>query len=520
MEKPKKSEAEGTYRATKFSGNRVGIKNLEKSTLTGVFMLPSGEEVPGELILSGQKSCLQVWSQNYETNQSIEVVKGILHDLDHVSLFNCVQEATRFPYKGEQFSFYIRFSIEYAVLGPGHIHPDEKRITGVGFLIEDANDLFHDPWVFGTVTNLPSSRLDPNSLNNVADPRPLVRQMVQPHCAGREIEVNEHAAVFYYTGKNEVFKADTLLGKVSARHEIDFSLDYEAGRMERRTYISLRFANEVDFYDAIRRTLRILRFLELLSGRPQNLEDFQIAETEDGEEPSRNYQVYAKRLSNRERFDDRFHRSEFLVDAVLNPQEFSRVLANWLERDEDWRAARDRFFSCLAKQVFDMDRLVGAANMFDILPDSAIPCEAGLAEDIKSARDTCREIFRDLPKTPDRDRVLNAFGRIGKNSLRDKINHRARYVIDKIGDDVPELLKVIKEAVLCRNYYVHGGEPRIDYQESGMMVFLTRTLEFVFAASDLIEAGWDINAWKGTQFRDNPLDWYAVSSVKCNSSDR
>ena len=504
MEKPEKSEF-------KFSENRVGVENLEKSTLTGVFTLPSGEKAPGELILSGQKSCLRVWSRNSETDQSIEVVKGILHDLDRVSLFNCVWEGTIFPYKGKQSAFSIRFSIEYAVFGPDHIHPDEKRITGVGFLVEDANVLFHDPYVFGTVTSIFSNRLDPHSLTHVADPRPLVSQVVQSDSryAGRGIEVNEHAAVLYYTGKNKVFEADTLLGKVSAGHEIDFSQGYAAGKMERKTYVSLRFANEVDFYDAVRRTLRVLRFLELLSVCPQNLKDFQVVEPEDMEGSSRNYQVYAKWFPDHERLDNRLDEPEFLIDAVLNPQEFSLVLANWLKRDEDWRDAQDRLFSCLAKQVFDIDRLIGAANMFDILPDSAIPCEVGLAEDIKSARDRCREIFRELPESPERDSVLATLGRVGRSSLRSKINHRARYVIDRIEDDVPDLLKVIKEAVTCRNYYVHGGEPRMDYQESGMMVFLTRTLEFVFVASDLIEAGWDIVAWRGrVNFGDNPFNRY------------
>lgn len=523
MEKPEKSEF-------KFSENRVGIENLEKSTLTGVFMLPSGEEVPGKLVLSKQKSCLQVWNEQYPREQypreqSIKVVRGFVNDLGQVSLFNCMWKRSYISYipdKGRKIYIYNSvFSIDYAVFGPDHIHPDEKKINRVGFLVEDANVLFHDPYVFGTVTNVFSNRLDPNSLAVVADPRPLVRQVVQSdsHYAGRGIEVNEHAAVLCYTGKNKVFETDTLLGRVSAGHEIDFSLGYEVGKMERKTYVSLRFANEVDFYDAVRKALRILRFLELLSVCPQNLKDFQVVEPEDVKGLSRSYRVYAKWFPDHERLDDRLDEPEFLIDAVLNPQEFSLVLANWLKRDEDWRDARDRLFSCLAKQVFDMERLIAAANMFDILPVSAIPREVDLAEDIKSARDRCRESFRELPESPERDSVLATLGRVGKSSLRSKINHRARYVIDEIEDDVPDLLKVIKEAVTCRNYYVHGvpgGEPRMDYQESGIMAFLTRTLEFVFVASDLVEAGWDIVAWRGrTNFGDNPFNRY-INEYRAN----
>jgi hypothetical protein len=67
---------------------------------------------------------------------------------------------------------------------------------------------------------------------------------------------------------------------------------------------------------------------------------------------------------------------------------------------------------------------------------------------------------------------------------------------DVAAEHFPEITMVTDEAVNCRNYYVHGGEPRLDYnREFGAVIFFTDTLEFVFAASDLIEAGWDFQAW-------------------------
>ena len=44
------------------------------------------------------------------------------------------------------------------------------------------------------------------------------------------------------------------------------------------------------------------------------------------------------------------------------------------------------------------------------------------------------------------------------------------------------------------------------------MTFFTNTLEFVFAASDLIEAGWDFSAWatRGTTM-SHPFGRYRVS---------
>ena len=53
------------------------------------------------------------------------------------------------------------------------------------------------------------------------------------------------------------------------------------------------------------------------------------------------------------------------------------------------------------------------------------------------------------------------------------------------------------QAVLCRNHFVHGSEEAFDYwEEAGAFAFLADTLEFVFAASDLIELGWDYTSWR------------------------
>lgn len=119
-----------------------------------------------------------------------------------------------------------------------------------------------------------------------------------------------------------------------------------------------------------------------------------------------------------------------------------------------------------------------------------------LSAELDSAREQARTMFRTLPPSDERNSVLGALGRLGKNSLKQKIRHRAQILIDVVGERFPELCTVTDEAVNCRNHYVHGSEPRLDYSENfGIVSFFTDTLEFVFAASDLVEAGWDLKAW-------------------------
>ncbi|MFQ5853662.1 MAG: HEPN domain-containing protein, partial [Candidatus Binatia bacterium] len=156
---------------------------------------------------------------------------------------------------------------------------------------------------------------------------------------------------------------------------------------------------------------------------------------------------------------------------------------------------------------------IGSANMFDILPSSAVPPNAQLPKELNAAKETSREIFKQLTQSPERDSVLAALGRVGKSSLKQKIRHRAQFLIEAVGERFPEIITVTDEAVNCRNHYVHGSEPRFDYSDNfGTVIFFTDTLEFVFAASELIEAGWDVKAWSeiGTTM-SHPFARYCVN---------
>ena len=195
--------------------------------------------------------------------------------------------------------------------------------------------------------------------------------------------------------------------------------------------------------------------------------------------------------------EERPHPADVLMDAVDEPEAFSTVLANWLQAHAERHESRGRFFGCFADQhYYTADRLVAAANMFDILPASAVPPDVDLSEEQKAARDAARKLFLALPQSAERDSVLGALGRMGKCNLKHKIRHRAKWVVEQAGRQFPELERVCDEAVNCRNFYVHGTEPSFDYEaHSEAKTFFTETLEWVFAASELIEAGWNIGAW-------------------------
>jgi hypothetical protein len=250
------------------------------------------------------------------------------------------------------------------------------------------------------------------------------------------------------------------------------------------------------FRETIYRVHRLIEYLGLLVGRPQNLVRLHI---ESKTVPPQILDVHCSLPPKRSLSSEREKPSSFdvLLDGARSPQEFSSILRRWLDRGREWHDARWRFFNSFAQQRhYDIDRLIASANMFDILPDSAVPPDVLLTTAEEAAQSESRRLFRALPATPQRDSVLGALGRMGKSSLKHKVRHRAQRLIDSSGQAFPQLLMVTEEAVNCRNYYVHGSTPRFDYDKNfDLVIFLTDTLEFVFAVSDLIDAGWDLQSW-------------------------
>ena len=461
---------------------------LKGSKRSGTFRILSDKEIYGELTLVGAESSLYLQDPQYFDTCGIRAcVKGILLDLTKVSLIDCVAPQTPGSYSSEHGSYYFTNVFPHFVIqGAHHISPEEKTIEAVHFHMDDAATLFYDFDAFGFLI----------------DARPFIDQIAHANALNRVITTGPDPKILYFTGKREIFSADTVLGKVTATHNPSHNLGGPTGvHLKNRIIVSIAFQEEVAFHEAIYRTSRLLEYLGMMVGRPQNLLQLYMRVGKDGESPIM-LDVYWSLVPERNPSDEseKPHPADALLDAARNPEEFSRVLANWLDRQEEWRDARWQFFNSFAKQRhYDIDRLIGSANMFDVLPCTAVPPNVELATELQNAKKSAREIFVNLPLSPERDAILGALGRLGKSNLKHKIRHRSQRLTKILGEHFQQLQMVTDEAVNCRNYYVHGGEPSFDYNRNfDAVTFFTDTLEFVFAASDLIEAGWNIHAWSRT----------------------
>lgn len=103
------------------------------------------------------------------------------------------------------------------------------------------------------------------------------------------------------------------------------------------------------------------------------------------------------------------------LDPIGRQGEFSAVLKDWIARDPTWRQARGRWLTGLGKDNrYDVNRLIAAANMFDILPADAGPPPETPSAEMLAAKEQCLALLKKLKASPDRDSVIGALGRIGK----------------------------------------------------------------------------------------------------------
>ena len=417
--------------------------------VSGTFSVSPNRSIYGELTLGGRNISLYLRDdRNFNVYKIPDrCILGTLHDLRQISLIDCESPGPGMAGTESGAYHFAKFHAHYSVIGLRHLRPTEKIITQIAFVMDDASTLFYDIDAFSIVHN----------------PQKFIQQLVldNAEALGRTIPTGPEPLICYFTGNKEIVAAETVIGRISVAHSPSFNMDGPNGvRINNKIFVCIDFRLPRRFTQAIMNIIAPLQFFAILVGRAQNLSKVSIRVEASDERPcvlEVKWGSQAPRCEPPEK-GEKPHPADVLMDAVHDPTGFSRVLANWLDRHQTWENARGRFASSFVKQnEFSFDRLIGAANMFDILPSSVVPRELPLAE---------------------------------------KIRRQAGRIVETIGDQFPDLTWVIDEAVACRVYYVHGGQPRFNYNRHfASVIFLTRTLEFVFAATDLIQAGWNAKAW-------------------------
>lgn len=461
----------------------------EGARLGGSFDVGDGRTVLGELTINGAATSLYLHDPTFFVvrEQARSGLRGILHDRTRVTVLGSsirseLGSAIRY---GQSFNF-AELAPAYIVSGSRHLSAADAEVSKITFHVDDAETIFYDF----------------DAMSMVIDPRPLIEAVVGANAMkiNRTIATGPAAEIAFFGGRIELASVPAPFGHVRIHHQPTPSHPlaiHEVG-IRNRTLIEVGFDEPRTLIDALDPVMSVLRFVNILAGRPQNVDGIWLDTIHEGA-PSRLDLYWTHRPNRPSAWEARPpHPAEILIPIVERPGEFATVLERWLRDDGARREARLRFSNAFDQQrSFPIDRMVGAANMFDILPDEAFPPAPAITRDIEDARTVARLAFRRLPISPERESVLNALGRIGRPSLRSKVRHRGEIVSGALRQPLAHLDLVIDEAVRCRNHYVHGSAGGFDYAKHGStFTFLAGALEFLFAASDLIDAGWDIAGWR------------------------
>ncbi len=456
----------------------------EDSPRHGTFSVGPSQQANGSLTLAGRDSQLQLWSDSPLDISTNSTITGVLDNLTRVSLIGCNVRSEGDVVKGAQLRHNYLVSPQCVLFGSRHILGNESVVHEISFALEHAVELFHDPAAYGTIFN-----------NSEA-----TAMVAKFHNLDTAIDIGDRNWISYYTGKISVFTSDTVIGRVSANHTPVFTIgnDHDHG-LKKGTELSIKFEEPMPVIESLHRMGRVLQFFDLVVGHAQNVSSIEVHTGNDG--PSQSFKLYAIGYAGWRSIGEKpesgnILRTTVLIHPVDDSAQFSNVLKSWLDRDVGWRTARIRLAHDWGKRFYHYNRIIAAANVFELLPDEVYGNKPSLASDLSGALDASKQIFRGLSPSDERTDILLYLKQFSGWTLKQRIAFRAKNICDSIDQLLPEFETVMYEAVNLRNHYVHGGRSRIRSDQRLLLLqFLTKTLEFIFFASDFIDAGWNIADW-------------------------
>ncbi|SDY89654.1 hypothetical protein SAMN04487939_10831 [Lysobacter sp. yr284] len=459
---------------------------------TGVFDLMGGRKAFGALDINGRRSSLSLFDDQAfpPVPQGYEYLLGRLHNGECATLVDCVLTATQG--RGRK-KFSASLFPNIIVVGSRHLQKETACVIELVVGFSDVNSVFYDFDAFGAVI----------------DPAPFAPLLRKDKAHIRPLDVGDNPIVGYFSGKFEIATVQCSLAEIKARHHVSETMGGPAGwALRNKIMVALRFECALALDEAIRRLYSLIRFFELIIGRKQALltVDVRLDEQPEHEAPLRVFISHApRRIGSKENKHESPGPNDVLLCTARGVENYMEVVRKYFAIDAERADARIRLGGNIRRSSYSVDRIIAAANMFDILPDSAYPAPVRLSNELEEARSNARKLFKSVPPSLERDSMLNALGRMGDLSLKRKT--LSRMLSCGIDQYFPGLDLVLQEAVNCRNHYVHGSAGRIDYADNfRAVVFLTDALEFVFGVSDLIDCGWNYEAWAaGSPQADHPF---------------
>ena len=434
----------------------------------------------GELVLDGRETKLHLSSRTQiPYNPESHTLFGESLDHHKLSLYECVgyEPVPEGIYPNPVFKREV--FPHFALIGSRHFAWGEQAFTSVSFKADDLGLLFSRRGTFG------SAWIDPQKLAEVLDTT----------LTARNAELGGSPAIFYFTGRRSSDPINLQIGTFSTEIIFTGNVSNITGiSCPAETIATLTYEAPKTLDEIIDDITSILDFVATITGRHQGVRDITSVATHDSSSPMVDKISVHWSLAPRSVESSPSNHRDLPITPDISEEDFNKVFSNWIRRHDDWVTARSRILRWQKHgHIYDENRLIAAANAFDILPDSTYPEVGKLSEETALKKDRCKEIIMELEHGNERNQILGTLNFWG-SKLLDKLLHKSKIVKVSFNQHFQDLDEVLKIALKARNFYVHGNDYGHKHYDH-LTAFLTDTLEFVFVASDLIECGWNASQW-------------------------
>ncbi|TOH51011.1 hypothetical protein CGI80_10425, partial [Vibrio parahaemolyticus] len=480
----------------------------------GQFYL-NGNKFSGELYLKGSKSSLTLWEDEDFVSSyhsiSDNFIHGKLFDMSSVTLVGLESLSTG-RYSNavnkyhEEYRYFMKAKPAYMIFGNRNIVPDEQEFDSVEFVVNDSTSLFFDHYAFTQIIHA-----DKDLVNELLAADGL-KSAELFDISRKDYRVGDYPIISVYTGSDCIYSFATPHGKFSMRHQPSYTMPSPSGyELENKVSCVIEFDGPKSFEQINSIIPSFIQLFQIIAGQKIELKELTLVKSDLNIVESERFSVYRCFDSILEEKDatDSLHPADRLIAIESDPKLFETVINNWLSRTSTWDEVRWQFLGSFTNSIYNTDRLVKTANMFDIIPDSAYPKKVKLGEELENAKRECKAILKKLPDSEEKNSLLGALGRMGTLTLKHKMRVRLELIPTNKYFTAQDMNLIIGQAVDCRNHFVHGSKKKFEYYENLEMVcFFIDTLDFLYGASELIEAGWDFEKWSKLNHLKHPFSRY------------
>lgn len=482
----------------------------------GIF-LPRNSQHTGILNISEENSSIKIIGKDFLEFPESECtdIHGMLIDGKKASLLGCVLNNKTRHHSNEQSQFESQYFPNHVVIGEEFINSGESVIQAVHYHFDNVNRLVSGHDTFQSLN--PSTDEILHILEEDHKRREMVAEKYGWMKSNFKPQICDHPQLLYFSGLWEITACETKLGKVSLTNRASRGLGTSTGiSISNEVTVNIEFTESKTLDEAIDAMQTLHGLFELSLGHRQRYRWIELKLINQSKETEyhipQTARLYWSLCNTRVKGESKVGLNDILLAPDLRPKEFTKVVAGWMNSADIMSDPRERFGSAFFEN-YSINRIVGAANMFDLLPESYTPKTKEIDAPLMEVVEQCRNLFTSLPESFAKQSILSALGRLGKASLRDKIYHRADKISAEVSHLFPDLYIPCNHAVIARNHYVHGSNASFDYQENFTeFAFIIDTLEFVFAVSDLLDIGWDLKIWLNQHMSmTHPFGIYAIN---------